>query len=358
MSESVVETPVVEAPAAPVAVDLGSYESVAEYRAARDGKPVAVAPVSPAAAAEGTTSADVAAVAEGDPAAGAPATPAEGTDPAAEAGRQLAKRKGSLQARIDEMAAAKGAAERKAAALEAELARVRGGGAPAAPVTPAAVAPATAPAAAAPATAPAPESPTLAPGETWSGKPKPAQADFQDYDVYRDAVAEWQLDERDARTARIEQDRALRAHAEQAQAAYRERYQAARAEHADFDAVMQSAVDLPITEQMEAHITHVDAGVQIAYFLAQNRAECERIAKLPPALQIAALGKIEGKLEAARQNPAPSGPVVPTVPQTQAPAPVKPAASGGSVAAAGPPDPSKINSVAEWRRLRSSGAIR
>jgi hypothetical protein len=112
-----VETPVTETPATPI--PLGQLESVAEYRERRSkgetGEPVEAVAAEPVKPAE-------------------PAAKAADPDPASEAGKELAKQKGSLQARIDELTRKNGESERqyrqREAELLAQLEAVKAGGKP------------------------------------------------------------------------------------------------------------------------------------------------------------------------------------------------------------------------------------
>lgn len=295
METEVVEQAPVEAP--PVVVD----PAVADLEAYRKGEsePEPVAPAEPA----------------------APVEPAE-PDPASEAGKELANRKKSLQARIDEATAREKAAERRAQALEQELARYRQ------PEAPKVEAPAAA---------------------------KPVVADFETYEEYLDARDEWTYKQRRAAEQQeVEQQRqtqlqaAQQADLQQKAASWSERMTAF------------AAVSPAFTEKAIPFLQHVNPGTplgdvllespvgpQMALHLVEHPEILERLNRLSPITVLRELGKLEAKLEGALEAPAaPPAPVV-----TKAPAPVRPI---GGAPAAGEPDPAKMNSVSEWMKHRKA----
>ena len=58
---------------------------------------------------------------------------------------------------------------------------------------------------------------------------------------------------------------------------------------------------LPITPAMREVILDSDAGPEIAYWLANNREQAERIARLPPHLAALEMGRIEGRMQATKE---------------------------------------------------------
>lgn len=75
---------------------------------------------------------------------------------------------------------------------------------------------------------------------------------------------------------------------------------------------------LPITEAMRDLIIDADNGPELAYWLAQNRDQAEKIASLPERLQTFELGRVANLLEAKKAAPAAAKPA-PVV--TKAPPP-------------------------------------
>lgn len=161
--------------------------------------------------------------------------------------------------------------------------------------------------------------------------------DEQQRAIVRDAV-------REERAAEIESE-AHRRHAEaeffRAQQ-YRERMEAAQEVIPDL-AEKLSDPTLPISEYAAQVIADSELGPQMAYWLANNRADAQRISRLHPTQQAYELGKIEARLAAA-----------PTARKvSQAPAPV-PMVGGGGGAGAKDPSAMSMSEYIEWRKSRKA----
>lgn len=326
MAEAVVtETPAVPAASDAKPAPVAELESVKAFRERR---------------------AEVADLAEGDPAPDpAAAKPAEAEpDPASDAGKELAKKRGSLQARIDEITREKGESER---ALQARIAALEAGLAKGKPAQPAAE-PAGDPKAA------------LGGKETakqaWERlktlPDAPKASDFSSYDDYQFASAvfvnEKLTEERQA--AAVTQSRAT------AFNQARDRVeQAAKKEFADFDTVVDSFVKAGgrySPPAAEAIFNHPE-GHRLAYALAKDPALNARLSAINHPVQfgielaavLASLPKSAGSGQTAAAAAA-----VPVVPVSKAPEPVPGDTGGASPAAV--PNPDNIVSVKEWRKQR------
>lgn len=86
----------------------------------------------------------------------------------------------------------------------------------------------------------------------------------------------------------------------------------------DFEDKVLRDPTLPITEGMRDVIIDSPSGPELAYWLATNRAEAEKIARLPPHLAALEMGRIEGRIEAQKAIKA-TAPAKPAV--TKAPPP-------------------------------------
>jgi hypothetical protein len=82
-----------------------------------------------------------------------------------------------------------------------------------------------------------------------------------------------------------------------------------RARTPDFDAKVHDP-NLTITPIMADAIRESDVGGEIAYYLAENKAEAFRIANLPPVSQAVAIARLEGRVAKSQAQP------------SQAPAPI------------------------------------
>jgi hypothetical protein len=146
--------------------------------------------------------------------------------------------------------------------------------------------------------------------------------------------------------ARIEHDTAARAE-QDALASYETHLVGFRATHADFDAVLASATE-HVAELVEDYgpdvlnvvdryaIYDADNGPAINHFLAAHPDELRRIVALPVPQQLAALGKLDERLNAATSTPAPAArPAV-----SSAPAPIKPVGGSPTSSTVSPEDES------------------
>lgn len=283
---------------------------------------------------------------------------------------QARRRKGRLQARIDELSAKANAEAARAAALQAEVEAYRArvqelagrSTAPKALETPAkAVADANVPA-------------------------EPKVDDFATYEDYTKAVAKWsvaidkatrqqEIDAavearlRQARTA-SQQDNAAHALA-RLQAEYRASEEAMRTAHEDYDEVVNDPA-LPATQLMMDQLLQSEHKAALTYYLATHPEECKRIAALGnTAAALKAFGRIEAQFEAARKSGAAptaaretpaTAPAVASPPEqkpapkpvaTKAPDPITPV--GASQAAPTTVDPSTMafRDYVEWRNAQS-----
>jgi len=120
---------------------------------------------------------------------------------------------------------------------------------------------------------------------------------------------------------------------------WNKRIAAATAEMPDFEEVLASS-DVPMTPPMQQAIMESDIGPKLAYYLANNPDEAEKIAGMSPIGAIRTLGRIEERLATAK----------PAVQTTNAPPPIKPIGASATVKK----DPGKM-SDAEYEKWRKSG---
>lgn len=315
MSEQV-PAPVPETPAAPAPVSIGALDSLADYRKARS---------------EGLTEIiDLAAPAPEAPApvAETPEQEAESQKPdtdVSEAARTLRRnraeeRKRKIQNEIDELTRAK-------YALLEETNRLRQSQAP----------------------APTAGGPTPAAARPAEPSAKPTVDQFSTYEEYVEALTDWKAGEKVRQALDSERERAGREsaqqQAQQALAKFHERAADLKAQHPDFDQVLA----LPLTPAMQHVVLHDEQGPALAYHLLTHPDVHQRLLAAPDHLVFYELGQVRAALSA------PKAPAPPAKPITTAPTPITPVA-GSSSAALGTFDPSKSNSLAEWRSHRKEYA--
>lgn len=110
---------------------------------------------------------------------------------------------------------------------------------------------------------------------------KPSAEQFQTYEDYLEALADWKVEQREAARAEREQQEAQQRRMMEIERQYSDRAAAFAASAPDYHTVVNDPT-LPITKAMAAIIKEAENGPQIAYYLAKNRAEAARISQLSP----------------------------------------------------------------------------
>ena len=140
--------------------------------------------------------------------------------------------------------------------------------------------------------------------------PPPAPDDFENAQVYAEALAEQRARELLAQREAAQQQAAILD-------SYRDREEEARDRYEDFEQVAYNP-NLPVTDVMAQAIQASDIGPEVIYWLGSNPKEAGRISRLPPLLQAKEIGKIETKLvsdppaKRTSSAPAPLAPVTAT----------------------------------------------
>lgn len=178
--------------------------------------------------------------------------------------------------------------------------------------------------------------------EATAAKPKPD--DFTSYDDYVEKLAEWTTDQAEAKREAKRQAQEASRKAEQAQAEVSNVWQSRVKEFAatapDFEDVLE-AVDTPISPALTQALLDSEHGPAIAYELAKNTKEIERLNTLSPI----AVAREIGRLEAAKAKPAAAKRT------TLAPEPISPVTRGkASGHRFGDPD----MSYAEYEKLANA----
>ena len=190
-------------------------------------------------------------------------------------------------------------------------------------------------------------------------EPQPEDAQFQDKaDPYGEWLKTWSRWDRRHEAAKVaESERKM-----EAAEAYRTqkrawdgRLSALREKTPDYDEKMDAVADVELPAYVDQAIFESEVGPGLAYHLAGNRAELERIVGLSPVSAVRELGKIEARLkptetpasEKKTQTPAPVAPKV-----TNAPKPIVPV--GGSAAGETPSvmDGALAADYTAWERAR------
>lgn len=178
-------------------------------------------------------------------------------------------------------------------------------------------------------------------------RPAPTREQYEfDEDKYLDAVVEWKLEQRNARaeheTRQREQQNAQTTFQQGLESKRQAMIKTGTEKFPDFDAVIATANPEHFNLDLLVAVTETGAPAEIAYHLAKNPAEAERIGKMPPLRKAIELGKIEASISAS----------VAAVRQTKAPPPPNPVGGRNQVSTKESELPYN-----EWIKLRRAGKI-
>lgn len=132
-----------------------------------------------------------------------------------------------------------------------------------------------------------------------------------DWDRYTDAKADFAADQKFKEHEQKQAEERAAVERDSAQARIKANADAVRKEHPDFDQVMRSVQSTPadrVPQFVLNYIFESENSARIAYYLAKNPAESQRIAQLKPITGIRELGKIEDSLTVKPSPPANESP--------------------------------------------------
>lgn len=123
--------------------------------------------------------------------------------------------------------------------------------------------------------------------------PKPRSDQFDTYDDYVDAVADWrsEIKIRKAYEGQVSQSR---------QTALSNYQQSGEEKYKDWREVFHEKI--PISENMAEILLGSDIGIDLGYYLGNNPGEAQKIYNLSPARQAYELGRLESKLMTPKQK--------------------------------------------------------
>lgn len=127
--------------------------------------------------------------------------------------------------------------------------------------------------------------------EAKSGKPQ--LADYNSYEDFIEAIADWKADEK-INSSREQSERQTQ------DKAFNKRFNEGRKSFKDWDSVVTD--DVSISKAMQTAIKDSDIPADIIYYLGQNPDEADAILELSEQRQIKAIGRIEDKLEASKSK--------------------------------------------------------
>jgi hypothetical protein len=156
------------------------------------------------------------------------------------------------------------------------------------------------------------------------------------------ALTKWEFDKRDKESTAKEKEKELKSTEAKQLDEYSKKANAFREKTPDFVEVLEAADDVPMSFTVRQAI--LKTGPELAYLLAKNPEELERISKLHPIDAAEAIGEFKAiHLKAEKKESK-------EIKTTKAPAPITPVGSKGSGAAKSIGDPNL--SQAEYEALR------
>lgn len=168
----------------------------------------------------------------------------------------------------------------------------------------------------------------------------PTPEQFQSYESYLEAKAEWKAEQKVAEVLNRHQEstrqQSAQAESTRLQRQWESRIETAMEAYDDFEEVALAA-DVPITDSMMQAILRAEKGADVAYYLGKNRSEAEKIARMDPFSQAIAIGRLEATIAqpAAKKTTAAPPPIIPV---------------GARASASKDPEKMPMNEWLAWRR--------
>lgn len=172
---------------------------------------------------------------------------------------------------------------------------------------------------------------------------KPTPDKFETHEEYIDALTDWKIESKEKLKEQKAKESEAKSEYQKQVESYQSKVSEIKKTHNDFDEVMEDVDDIIVSPSVQQIILDSDLGPALAYELAKNKGEFERINKLNPLTAAKEIGKIEARLS----NQSESKKEIKT---TKAPPPVSPIASRGSAIKKSITDPDLSQS--DYERLR------
>jgi len=155
---------------------------------------------------------------------------------------------------------------------------------------------------------------------------KPTRDAYADEGAYIEALTDWKMDQK---LGTVRQELAQQSAQSQVMNEWSQKVTTARAVYADYDEVLAEATDIQLTGPVQEAIMDSKYGADIAYYMAQNPEDAQRIVSLSPTSAIREIGRIESYIEQEAKKNGGSSKKVPS----PAPRPINPpkaSSSGGA----------------------------
>jgi hypothetical protein len=179
-----------------------------------------------------------------------------------------------------------------------------------------------------------------APSKQNTGRPELAK--FETYEDYVEALADWKIEQREVKRTQADA-------VKQNQTAWEKKIEAAKAKLEDWDEVVSTATDIPVTAAMQQAIFEMEQGPLVVHYLASHPDEAKRIAKLTPLSQARELGKIEDRVSTTAEPE--KKPAV-----SQAPRPPRTVSGSSGNDSTREPDPADFAKWSKWKDRQERAA--
>lgn len=143
--------------------------------------------------------------------------------------------------------------------------------------------------------------PAAGPATKQDAPPRPKEEDYKTYSEFVEALTDWKTDRKlEASEAKRAEERARTQNESESKKvldAHNARVDEAKTRYADWNDAFKGLDDNSFSDPMVVYIFESDRGPDVTYYLATHRDELDRIRKLSPIKQAAALGRIEDGLQ-------------------------------------------------------------
>lgn len=171
---------------------------------------------------------------------------------------------------------------------------------------------------------------------------KPNSDNFDTHEAYVEALADWRFNENQKASEQKAKESELKSALQKDTAAFSERLEKYQKENDDFDELIDSVSDVPMSITVQEVILRSENGPELMHELAKNKEEYKRICALPAIAAAEALGRFKermAKLESPREQ----------LKTTRAPTPIKPVGSKSSGTSSKAPDEMNFQEFKKWR---------
>jgi hypothetical protein len=176
-----------------------------------------------------------------------------------------------------------------------------------------------------------------------SSKPTPDK--FETHEEYIDALTDWKIESKEKLKEQKAKESEAKSEYQKQIESYQSKVLEVKKTHDDFDDVMEDVDDIKVSAAVHQIILDSDFGPNLAYELAKNKSEFERINKLSPLAAAKEIGKIEARLSNQSESKK-------EIKVTKAPQPLKAVGAGSKGSIQKSPDDMSFDEYKAWRKTQ------